>query len=190
MDGAVKIRIINEAASLFGSKGYRNVTLSELATRLGMSKKTLYQYFSGKEDIAEAVLDLTLDAIAAGIAERMQRAGSSDPLQTLTLSFEHIKTEIVRLHPLFLEDMQKYVPPLWMKLEVFRSRQLTFLEQLLTQAMQAGRIRQVDTRLVTAIMLECIQHIVQPEFAAKQQAPLMQVADTLFSLFLDGLRID
>ncbi|MFC5451811.1 TetR/AcrR family transcriptional regulator [Paenibacillus aestuarii] len=190
MDDAVKIRILNEAAALFGSKGYRNVTLSELATRLGMSKKTLYQYFSGKEEIAEAVLDLTLQAIASGIAERMQQAGSGDPLQILQTTFEHIKNEIVKLHPLFLEDIQKYVPRLWTRLEMFRSRQLMFLEQLLKQAMQAGRIRQVDTSLVTAIMLECIQHIVKPDFAAKHEAPIMQVADTLFSLFLDGLRID
>jgi AcrR family transcriptional regulator len=188
MDETVRLRIVCEAADLFNAKGYRSVTLSELAARLGMSKKTLYLYFSGKEEIAEAVLRLTMNAIAGTIAEQMKHDG--DPLRILQETFKSIKYEIVKLNPLFLEDIQKHAPGLWGQLEAFRGRQLAFIEGLLMRAKQAGQIRDVNPRLVTAIMLESIQKMVRPDFAGKHGFTMLDVADALFVLFIEGLRTD
>jgi len=186
MEDMVKGRIVKEAAELFHAKGYRSVTLSELAARLGMSKKTLYLYFSGKEEIAEAVLGLTMNAIAGSITERLKR--EDDPLGVLRETFYGIKAELVKLHPIFLEDIQKFAPGLWERLEQFRARQLVFIEELLTRAKQAGQIRDVHPRLVAAMMMDSIQAMVRPDFAAKHGVAIPEVADTLFLLFLEGLR--
>ncbi|CAG7618960.1 hypothetical protein PAESOLCIP111_02166 [Paenibacillus solanacearum] len=186
MEDMVKGRIVKEAAELFHTKGYRSVTLSELAARLGMSKKTLYLYFSGKEEIAEAVLGLTMNAIAGSITEQLKR--EDDPLGVLRKTFYGIKGELVKLHPIFLEDIQKFAPGLWERLEQFRARQLVFIEELLTRAKQAGQIRDVHPRLVAAMMMDSIQRMVRPDFAAKHGVAIPEVADTLFLLFLEGLR--
>lgn len=188
MDETVRLRIVKEAAELFNGKGYRSVTLSELAARLGMSKKTLYLYFKGKEEIAEAVLGLTLNTIAGIVAEQTKKG--ADPIDLLQETFKSIKYEIVKLHPLFLEDIQKYAPALWERIEAFRGRKLIFIEELLTRAKQAGRIRNVDPRLVAAIMMDSIQRTVRPDFAAKHGFTMLDVADTLFALFIEGLRTD
>jgi AcrR family transcriptional regulator len=187
MDEAVKLRIVKEAAALFNAKGYRTVTLSELAARLGMSKKTLYQYFSGKEEIAAAVLEGAMTAIAGAIAGQMKRDG--DPLRLLQEAFAGIKRELTKLHPLFLEQIQIHAPALWERLESFRSRQLAFIEELLTRAQAAGLIRDVNPRLAAAVMLESIQRMVRPDFAARHGVTPLEVADTLFTLFLEGLRV-
>jgi AcrR family transcriptional regulator len=188
MDEAVKLRIVKEAAALFNAKGYRTVTLSELATRLGMSKKTLYQYFSGKEDIAAAVLEVAMTAVAGAIAGQMRQRG--DPLRLLQETFASIKQEVTKLNPLFIEHIQIHAPALWERLEAFRGRQLAFIEELLTRAKQADLIRDVNPRLVAAVMMESIQHMVRPDFAARHGGTMLEVADTLFALFLEGLRTD
>src|SRR5438552_1381598 len=48
-------RIIAGARSHFFAHGFRGVTVEDLATELGMSKKTLYAHFSSKTGILEAV---------------------------------------------------------------------------------------------------------------------------------------
>ncbi|MBP1965661.1 TetR/AcrR family transcriptional regulator [Paenibacillus aceris] len=188
MDESIRSRIVQEAADLFNAKGYRGVTLSELASRLGMSKKTLYLYFSGKEEIAEAVLDTIMKAIANYVKTHMQTSGH--PLDVFERVFMSIKSEIVKLHPLFLNDIQKYIPGLWTKLEAFRSEQLTFIERLLQRAMQEGHIRNVNPRLVTAIMLESIQRMARPDVAAKYGVTMVEMGETLFGLYMHGLRAD
>ncbi|MCR8633726.1 TetR/AcrR family transcriptional regulator [Paenibacillus radicis (ex Xue et al. 2023)] len=186
MDEVNHLRIVQAAAELFNAKGYRNVTLSELAARLGMSKKTLYLYFSGKEEIAEAVLEQTMQAIACKVAEGAERKGN--PIQILEDTFAAIKQEIIKLNPVFLEDIQKYIPGMWKRLEDFRAGQLLFIEGLLNQAQQLGLIRDLNPKLVSAIMLQSIQTFVRPDFAAKHGVAMVEVADTLFSLFTKGLR--
>ncbi|TDF95056.1 TetR/AcrR family transcriptional regulator [Paenibacillus piri] len=189
MDETIRLRIIQSASDLFNQKGYKSVSVSDLAARLGMSKKTIYLYFSGKEQIAEAVLDLTMNAIARSISEQTKRSGN--PLYVLEATFKGIKGEIVKLNPLFLEDMQKYAPALWNKLEAFRGRQLRFIEGLLTKAKQDGHVRDdVNIHLATVIMLDSIQRLVRPDFAARHNVSMVEVADTLFALFLQGLYKD
>jgi AcrR family transcriptional regulator len=187
VDEAIRLRIVQTAAELFHAKGYRNVTLSELATRLGMSKKTMYVYFSGKEQIAAAVLDNTMAAIRERIAEHTHLVG--DPLQVLGETFRSIKQEIVKLSPLFLDDIQRYMPEQWQKVEVFRAKQLTFIERLLQEAHQAGLTRNLNPKLAAVLISESIQAFIRPDFAAKHGATPHDVAETIFILFIEGIRI-
>ncbi|MEW9700357.1 hypothetical protein [Paenibacillus sp. SI8] len=47
-----------------------------------------------------------MNTIASGIAGQMQLRGGSDPLLILQNTFERIKNEIVKLHPLFMEGLR------------------------------------------------------------------------------------
>jgi AcrR family transcriptional regulator len=187
VDDAIRIRIVQAAAELFHAKGYRNVTLSELAIRLGISKKTMYVYFTSKEQIAAAVLDRTMDAIRKRIAERTTMAG--DPLQVLSETLRNIKQELVKLSPIFLDDIQKYIPEQWQKVETFRAKQLLFIEGLLQDAYQAGLIRDLNPHIAAVLITESILAFIRPDFAAKHGSTPHEIADTIFTLFIEGIRI-
>lgn len=44
------------AEKLFGEKGFANVTMAEIATATGMSKKTLYVHFSDKRELLNSLI--------------------------------------------------------------------------------------------------------------------------------------
>ena len=48
----VKQKIINKSDNLFRTYGLRGVTMDNICSELGMSKKTIYKYFHDKESIA------------------------------------------------------------------------------------------------------------------------------------------
>ena len=50
-----KIDIIDAAERLFFSKGYNNSTMDEVAKESGFTKRTLYSYFTSKEEIYEKI---------------------------------------------------------------------------------------------------------------------------------------
>ncbi|MEO6832195.1 MAG: TetR/AcrR family transcriptional regulator [Chitinophagaceae bacterium] len=56
--------IANAAAKLFIEVGYLNVTIAQIAKRANISKGLLYNYFSGKEELLEHIIDQTLLEIA------------------------------------------------------------------------------------------------------------------------------
>ncbi len=57
MKEAIRNFIIEKAESIFEEKGYSNTTIEEIASAAKISKPTLYNYFSGKDDIFRTVVD-------------------------------------------------------------------------------------------------------------------------------------
>jgi len=51
-------KIIEEAANMFRMYGIRAVTMDMLAERLGMSKRTIYEVFSDKDELLKGVLKM------------------------------------------------------------------------------------------------------------------------------------
>src|SRR5215216_6135990 len=68
----IRHRILAQARTDFFAHGYSRLTMDELATELGMSKKTLYVHFAGKDEIITAVIDHLATEIRAD-ADRLLR---------------------------------------------------------------------------------------------------------------------
>lgn len=56
-----KLHIIKNVGFLYLKFGIRGVTMDDVATEFGISKKTLYQYFSDKEELVSQVVDYFLN---------------------------------------------------------------------------------------------------------------------------------
>ena len=52
-----KVRIRDKAKELFLRYGIRSVSMDDIANQLGMSKKTIYQYFTDKNELVDAVVE-------------------------------------------------------------------------------------------------------------------------------------
>jgi AcrR family transcriptional regulator len=53
-----KERILIKAEELFMQFGIRSVSMDDIANNLGMSKKTLYQYYADKDELVDAVIGI------------------------------------------------------------------------------------------------------------------------------------
>jgi AcrR family transcriptional regulator len=78
---AKRAEIISVAREHFFEHGYDGTTMSAIAAQLGGSKRTLWSYFSDKEELFAAVL---LDTAAGIRAQIDMPAGDGDPLDRLT----------------------------------------------------------------------------------------------------------
>ena len=54
-------RIVNKAQELMFQTGVKHVTMDDLATQLGISKKTIYQYYKDKDSLVTAVVEKELN---------------------------------------------------------------------------------------------------------------------------------
>ncbi|WP_338663838.1 TetR/AcrR family transcriptional regulator [Pararoseomonas sp. SCSIO 73927] len=70
--------ILMAGAQLFMASGYANVSMDAVAKEAGVSKATLYAYFSGKEALFAAIVEGRCSAIAAESEELASHAASTD----------------------------------------------------------------------------------------------------------------
>lgn len=81
----VRSLLARTAIELFAAKGYDNTTLDEVAAAAGVSRRTLFNYFRNKEDLALGGLSEQGEAIAKRLAER---PATEDPWTSLRAAFQ------------------------------------------------------------------------------------------------------
>lgn len=84
----VRALIARTALELFAAKGYDDTTLEEIAAAAGVSKRTLFNYFRNKEDLALNGLSEQGELIAARLAER---PADEDPWTALRAAFQALE---------------------------------------------------------------------------------------------------
>ena len=57
--------LLNESMRLFNLKGYRDTSMEDIATAVGMPASGIYRYFSGKSDILAAAFRRAADRLSA-----------------------------------------------------------------------------------------------------------------------------
>ncbi len=112
--------ILEQVNQLFLTIGVRSVTMDDLAQRLGISKKTLYKYFSNKRDLVEKSMihhvtaeECQLEAIAASAENAI------DEMLRIT---QHVNAQFAMLNPASVYDTKKYYPKSWALFEEYKNR--------------------------------------------------------------------
>lgn len=107
--------ILEQAHRLFMRFGIKSMTMDDVATQLRVSKKTLYEHFTDKNDLVEQVVAgvrdhhrTTIDGICA------KGLNAIDENQEI-ITF--IVGQIAGVHPSVQFDLQKYHPKAWGLLE-------------------------------------------------------------------------
>ena len=96
---AKREKLLSEAAKLFAQRGYNQADMAELATRVGVAKGSLYNYFESKQEL---YLYVCRDGL-----ERSRQAvyGGLDPDWDVYRQLEHVFTQgaaFARRHPEYL----------------------------------------------------------------------------------------
>lgn len=100
-------RIIEEATREFTSKGVKSVRMDDIARHLGISKRTLYETFSNKED-------LLLECVVRTNAKREQymNAYYNDPshnsIEIVLEHYRHMMKTASEINPNYLEEIGHY----------------------------------------------------------------------------------
>jgi AcrR family transcriptional regulator len=67
---AIRKEVTEAAERLFVERGYEATTIEHIAEAVGMSRRTLYRYFSTREDVVVGKLDVATDEMLAALRER------------------------------------------------------------------------------------------------------------------------
>ena len=120
----VRERILNTAEELFSKFGIRSVTMDEIASELGISKKTIYLNFEDKDAIVHEVASSRMTCEQTE-SERIYKE-SENPIDQFFKEIEVFRTHAATLNPMVLYDLKKYHPKTWQLFQ--QHKQSVFLE--------------------------------------------------------------
>ena len=91
---------------LFLQFGIRSVSMDDIANNLGMSKKTLYQYYVDKDELVNAVVGNHIGGIETDCLGCRDQAENA--VHEIFIMMEHIMDEFNNMNPMLLYDLEKF----------------------------------------------------------------------------------
>lgn len=181
-------RILRQARTDFFLQGYSRFTMDGLAAELGMSKKTLYVHFAGKDEIVGAVIDHLAAEIRAD-ADALLASREFDFAGKLRAFIEGMMTRLAALSPATLRDLQRFAPRLHQKLEDVRARTLPYVfGRFIAEGQRSGLVRtQLPPGFATEFLLQAMQGLMQPATLERLHLAPREVLATALDLYFGGL---
>jgi AcrR family transcriptional regulator len=183
-------RIIDAAMTRFMDFGFNKVTMDEIASDTGMSKKTVYKFFPSKETLLMAIVHIHLRRVEKAVHEIIT---SEKPIEEKLLElFALIGKTVRKLSRPFMADVQRFFPALWKEIDTFRrERILSQLLQMFKQAKKEGVFREdVDSDLFYMVMMTTIQGIMNPQVLSQQSFSAEEAFRGIFRIMYEGVLTD
>ncbi len=131
--------------------------MDDIAHHLGISKKTIYQFFDDKNELVNALISKRLQEDCDQLKALISSSGNMiAELVSMTKGAEEIFS---RINPIVVHDLQKYYPDAWLRFQKFKGEFLvSTLEDLLKKGIQQGYIRpDIDVSIMARMRVNQIE---------------------------------
>ena len=136
----MKEDIVKRALNDFMQYGFKTFTMDDLANKMEMSKKTLYEYFPSKQDLVDACLDYALEMSCTNVTTFVQGEGSV--IENVYRNQKKVQ-EVFNINsdrPIW--ELQKYYPKTYERMKSeFAKTDALFIDKLLEKGWQEGLFR-------------------------------------------------
>lgn len=182
-----KARILQGAHDLFFRYGIKSVTMDDIAKHLGMSKKTIYQFFADKDEIVFLLGNTTQDMHLKQFAAIASNA--KDPIDEILQTMKYIASMFNQMNPNIFYDMQKYHPKSWENFKNFKDK---FMLQLVINNIERGQKEglyrsDVDPVVVARLRIEEVEMGMNPLIFPPDKFKLGDVEVALLDHWIHGI---
>lgn len=180
-------RILIEAEQLFFRYGVKSITMDEIATHLGISKKTIYQFYKDKKELVYKVVETKIQRQQLEMEEITEIA--IDPVHEVILTSDLLKKVFQNMNPFLLMEVQKYYPRAY---GVFKSHRdkciFSCIFNNIKKGMEMGLYRAgIDVDTIARLRMVCIDAAFNPENFPLAKKNLNELQVQLIEHFLYGI---
>ena len=140
----VENKIIDYASAVFVKNGCTRVTMGDIASGMHISKKTLYEHFSNKEDLLYHCMVATDKKVEERLHEIAEQV--NDPLYLILFVTNSLLQSSRRMAGLIRDLYQSYPELIQKKLAPMTDVQFGYISSALEQAQAKGQLRS-DVRI-------------------------------------------
>lgn len=134
--------------------GVKHVTMDDLATQLGISKKTIYQFYKDKDALVMAVVDLELEDQCSKCTG--SQGAADNAVHEMFLLMEDMQEMFKNMNPLTMSELAKYFPEAFQKIQVHKDEFMhSIIKTNLVRGIEQGVYRQdIDPEILSRYRLE------------------------------------
>ena len=182
-----KERIKQTAHDLVMRYGIRSVSMDDIANALGMSKKTIYQYYADKDELVVAVVTDVLRKSECDC--ECDRHEAKNAIHEVFLAMEMVVEMFKSMNPTIVHDMHKYHPRAF---RLFQQHKNEFLYNVMKENLLRGIEEElyrpdINIEIMSRFRVESVMIPFSPEFQKNLKSSMADIELELIIHFLFGL---
>ncbi|WP_080059705.1 TetR/AcrR family transcriptional regulator [Spirosoma aerolatum] len=183
----MKQRILAEAERLFWRYGIRSVTMEDIAKQLGISKKTIYQHFTDKEQILSEVIQDKFGRDHKAMA--CVAVEAENPVAEIMHVLAMIQKNADQVSPNLLIDMKRHYPQAFALFKQYKEGEVlrSILENI-QKGIEQGLYRSdLNPGILARLRVEQIELAFNNDIFPSNQYTMQQIQYELMHHFIRGM---
>jgi len=180
-------KIIEEASVMFRTYGIRAVTMDMLAGRMGISKRTIYEVFSDKDEILHGVLNWMTEKQHAVMTIIFSE--SENVIEAVFRMLELMSDHFRKMSPAFRMDIKRYHSDIVRKLG--EGNELPYFKnnsEILRRGISEGVFREdIDIEIINKCLFEVAKMSNDEEVFPPDDFPNKDVIRNFYINYLRGI---
>ena len=182
--------ILEGAKNLFMQFGLKSITMDDIARKVGVSKKTIYQFFNDKNCIVFKSVHEHFSDHRKVIEEVLD--SSKNAIEAMYRLSRCMKVQVEAVNPTVLYDLQRYFPKAYKRFLEFKN---TFMKEKMTSILEDGKAsgyfrKEINTEILIIQRIEQVQLAFKNEIFPRDKFDFKELHEQLFDHFIHGLLTD
>jgi AcrR family transcriptional regulator len=181
--------ILEAAVSIFSREGYPNARMQEIATKAGIGKGTIYQYFKSKKHLFQQIIKEGIDLYAISLKNEIKGyAGLEEILKKIvrfSFSFMEKHGDVLRMiasHRILVEEsMMKWIYDR-------KNKVINLLSKIIDENTEKNAQNIQDTNLAAYCFFGMMISVIQEKVFHNREFDVEEVSDRLVKIFLHGYK--
>ncbi|HLV13561.1 MAG TPA: TetR/AcrR family transcriptional regulator [Xanthomarina sp.] len=183
-------KILINSADMFLNFGFKSVTMDDIANKIGISKKTIYQHFETKTKLVEATTLYMFEFISHGIdcICALNKNPIDEIFEIKKFTIEHLKYE--KSSP--QHQLQKYYPKIFSKLRANQFHiMLDCIANNLSRGIKEGYYRDsLNIDFISRLYFNTMLSLKDPEAFPIKDFSLNSLMDNYLEYHIRGISTD
>ena len=183
----MKEKIIHTAIEMFLNLGFKSVTMDDLASEMGISKKTIYAHFQNKTKLVKETTEQIFCEISTGVNNILE--DKKEPIEELytikAFVMLHLKNE--KASPQY--QLQKYYPKIHSELKVkqFDVFQECIIENLNRGIAEGVYRNSINVEMMSRLYFMSVTGLKDGTMFPAEQFPMTSLMDNFLEYHIRGI---
>lgn len=186
----VRERIIKEAASLFFLIGVKRVKMDNIAQKLKISKRTIYEHFKNKDSLIRETIDLTQRE--QNFLNNKILTESENTIEAVLSLLKNGSELLARINPRYYLDLQRLYPKIWKeKIELSKMHTYKLILELIKKGKNEGIYRdEINEEIIALILIEQLNMLSDQKLFPAKRFSIVEVFENIIINMTRGIATD
>ena len=171
----------------FYKNGMRKPTMDDIAEHLNLSKATIYNYYSSKEDLIHDALWFKLVELQK--FRDLLFDESVEFTERYYLGAQFFTKSLKGMSALYLEDLKNYFPKTWADVDLFREKSAENIKTYYQAGINKGVFRSFNVDMMAATDLFFFDMMIDAKFLRKHDITVEEAFAQYFKMKFYGVLV-